>query len=79
MEQHLSPVNVELFVTQEANMNAYTYGYSEPYNIILTSGLVERLNEAEIQAVIGHELGHIYFGHVRLTNLMGGLAVLSAV
>jgi len=70
---YLPPVTVELFITQNPSMNAFTYGYSEPYNIILTSGLVERLNEAEIQAVIGHELGHIYFGHVRLTNLMSGL------
>jgi Zn-dependent protease with chaperone function len=70
---HLPAVKVELFVTQNPTMNAFTYGYSEPYNILLTSGLVERLNEPEIQAIIGHELGHIYFGHVRLTNLMTGL------
>lgn len=69
----LPPVSVELFVTQNPRMNAFTFGYSEPYSIILTSGLVERLNEAEIQAVIGHELGHIYFGHVRLISLMSGL------
>jgi len=70
---HLPPVAVELFVAQNPSMNAYTYGYSEPYVVILTSGLVERLDETEIQAIIGHELGHIYFGHVRFTNLMNGL------
>jgi Zn-dependent protease with chaperone function len=72
-QANLPPVVVELFVTQNPAMNAFTYGYSDPYNIILTSGLVERLNDAEIQAVIGHEMGHIHFGHVRFTNLMNGL------
>ena len=54
-------------------MNAYTFGYEEPYTIVLTSGLVERLTPVEIQAVIGHELGHIHLGHVQLINLMSGL------
>lgn len=72
-QSNLPDVRVELFVSQNPVMNAYTFGYSEPYSIILTSGLVERLSPAEIQAVIGHELGHILYGHVRLTSLMSGL------
>lgn len=72
-QNNLPPVGMELFVTQNPMMNAFTFGYVEPYSVILTSGLVERLSVAEIQAVIGHELGHILYGHVRLTNLMTGL------
>ena len=69
---HLPAVDVELFVTQEANMNAHAFGYEEPYSIVLTSGLVKDLHPAEIQAVIGHELGHIYYGHSRLISMMAG-------
>jgi Zn-dependent protease with chaperone function len=67
----LRPVKVNLFVTQNPVLNAYTFGYREPYTIVLTSGLVEKLTPEEIQAVIGHELGHIHFNHVVLINLMG--------
>jgi len=70
-QKGLSPVKVNLFVTQNPVLNAYTFGYREPYTIVLTSALVEKLTPEEIQAVIGHELGHIHFNHVVLINLMG--------
>lgn len=40
--------------------NAFTYG-QVPSNarLILTRGLIEQLNEGELEAVVGHELGHI--------------------
>jgi len=72
-QRHLSPMKVELFVTQNPVLNAYTFGYGEPYTIILTSALVERLTPKEIQAVIGHELGHVHLGHASLISLMSGL------
>lgn len=72
-QAQLPQVKVNLFVTQNPVMNAFTFGYQEPYTIVLTSGLVEKMTPQEIQAVIGHELGHVLFGHVRLTSLMGGL------
>jgi len=67
----LPPVKVNLFVTQNPVMNAFTFGYREPYTIVVTSGLVEKMTLDEIQAVIGHELGHIHFNHVVLINIMG--------
>ncbi|RPI34795.1 MAG: hypothetical protein EHM70_01685 [Chloroflexota bacterium] len=66
----LPPVKVNLFVLQNPSMNAYTFGYNEPYTIVLTSGLVERLEPDELQAVIGHEIGHILFGHVTIISIM---------
>ncbi len=72
-QQELPPVQVNLFVAQNPTLNAFTFGYQEPYSVVLTSALVEKMQPGEIQAVIGHELGHILFGHVRLVNLMGGM------
>jgi Zn-dependent protease with chaperone function len=69
-QRYTPPVEVSLFVIQDPSMNAFTFGYDAPYSIVLHSGLVEKLNKEEIQAVIGHELGHILFGHTKLLNLM---------
>ena len=71
--QQLPPAQINLFVAQDPNMNAFTFGYDAPYSVVLTSGLVERLDEAEIKAVLGHEIGHVLFGHTRLINMMTGL------
>jgi Zn-dependent protease with chaperone function len=73
-QTHLPPLRVHLLVIQNPMLNAFAFGFEEPYTIVLTSDLVERLTPQEIQAVIAHELGHIHFGHVRLTSLMGGMS-----
>ena len=70
-QSNLPSVKINLFITQNPVMNAYTFGLSEPFNIVLTSALVEKTTPDEIQAVIGHELGHIHFHHVLLINLVG--------
>ena len=72
-KRHLPEVKVNLLVTQNPSMNAFAFGFDEPYSIVLTSGLVEKFTPDEIQAVIGHEMGHILFEHVRLTSLMSGI------
>src|SRR2546421_6153135 len=53
----------ELYVAQNPLPNAWTSGHVHPY-IIITSGLLDLMNEDEILAVIAHELGHIKSGHV---------------
>ena len=53
----------ELYVAHNPLPNAMTSGHTHPY-IIVTSGLLDLMNEDEILAVIGHELGHIKSGHV---------------
>lgn len=58
----------EMYVTMDPVPNAYTYGHTRPF-IVLTSGLIDLLDEQERLFVIGHELGHIKCGHVLYTVL----------
>ncbi|MFD6150972.1 M48 family metallopeptidase [Streptomyces sp. NPDC060243] len=51
-----------LFVTQDPRPQAMCVGMDEPV-IVLTTGLVELLDEEEMRAVIGHEVGHALSGH----------------
>jgi Zn-dependent protease with chaperone function len=52
-----------LYIAQNPTLNAMTVGSQNPY-IVLTSRLVEVLDADELQAVIGHEVGHILSSHV---------------
>ncbi len=63
----------EMYVNMDPVPNAYTYGHTRPF-IVLTSGLVDMLDEQERMFVIGHELGHIKYGHVLYTVLAENLA-----
>ena len=59
------PIN--LFVHADASINASAI-YSHdglPHMIVLTSSLIERMADAEIAFVFGHEIGHIHFQHYR--------------
>jgi heat shock protein HtpX len=48
-------------------LNAFATGLNEKqYAITVTTGLIQRLDDAEIEAVLGHELTHIRNGDVRL-------------
>ncbi|GHO90947.1 hypothetical protein KSF_009950 [Reticulibacter mediterranei] len=53
----------ELYVAQHPVPNAYTSGHDHPY-IVVTTGLLDLMNQDEVLAVIAHELGHIKSGHV---------------
>jgi heat shock protein HtpX len=48
-------------------LNAFATGMNEKqYSITITSGLLNRLNDAEVESVLGHELTHIRNGDVRM-------------
>ncbi|MBI3436164.1 MAG: M48 family metallopeptidase [Proteobacteria bacterium] len=48
-------------------LNAFATGMNEKqYAITVTSGLLDRLDDAETEAVLGHELSHIRNGDVRM-------------
>ncbi|MEU5422226.1 M48 family metallopeptidase [Streptomyces sp. NPDC001407] len=82
-----------MYVTQDPQPNAMCIGLDEPI-IVVSTGLVELLDEEEMRAVVGHEVGHALSGHavyrtilLFLTNFalkiawipLGNLAVMAIV
>ncbi|MDJ0774613.1 MAG: M48 family metalloprotease [Mastigocoleus sp. MO_167.B18] len=60
----------QLFVLQESAPFAYSYGnLSRTARIVVTQGLLDQLENDEIAAVYGMELGHITYGDIGLTSL----------
>jgi Zn-dependent protease with chaperone function len=51
-----------MYVTQDPKPNAMCVGLDEPI-IVVTTGLVELMDEEEMRAVLGHEVGHALSGH----------------
>src|SRR6202051_852557 len=57
----------KLKVMESDALNAFATGMSpKQYSITVTTGLINRLNDAEIESVLGHELTHIRNGDVRM-------------
>jgi heat shock protein HtpX len=57
----------KLKVMDSEALNAFATGLNEKqYSITVTSGLLGRLNDAEIESVLSHELTHIRNGDVRM-------------
>ena len=56
-----------LRITDDDALNAFATGLNDKqYSITVTRGLMERLDDAELEAVLGHELTHIRNGDVRM-------------
>lgn len=69
-----------VFIIEADYMNAFASGYSEKSAMIaITKGLLEKLNRAEIQAVMAHELSHIRHLDIRLTLMASVLANLMLI
>ena len=57
----------KLKVMDDDALNAFATGMNEKqYSITVTSGLLKRLDDPEVEAVLGHELTHIRNGDVRM-------------
>jgi heat shock protein HtpX len=56
-----------LRIAEEPALNAFATGLNpKQYSITVTRGLMDRLDDAELEAVLGHELTHIRNGDVRM-------------
>src|SRR5258708_4862245 len=65
----------KLKIMETPALNAFASGMNEKqYSVTVTTGLIAALDDAEIEAVLGHELTHIRNGDVRLL----GVAVIMA-
>jgi heat shock protein HtpX len=56
-----------LRIADDGALNAFATGLNQKqYSITVTRGLINTLNDAELEAVLGHELTHIRNGDVRM-------------
>ncbi|HEY3905209.1 MAG TPA: M48 family metallopeptidase [Streptosporangiaceae bacterium] len=67
----------ELFITQDPTVNAMALGTDKPF-IVMTTGLVDLMDEDEARFVVGHELGHVLSGHSVYRTMLYALIALAA-
>lgn len=72
--ERIQPGEVDIFVAPSRQLNAYTFGISEPKAVVLYSSLLHIMDQDELSFILGHELGHIRLGHTWLNSLIGGMA-----
>lgn len=59
--------NPKIYVIKDESLNAFATGRNPEHSIIaLTTGIIDKLNKRELEAVISHELGHIANYDIRL-------------
>src|SRR5215213_2301789 len=70
----------ELYVSQSPIINGQAIGIDKPF-IVLTTAAVEKLDDEELRAMLGHEIGHVRSGHavyrtimILLTNLAASIS-----
>src|SRR6202011_4323701 len=57
----------KLKLIEDDSLNAFATGMNDrQYSITVTSGLINNMDDAEIESVLGHELTHIRNGDVRM-------------
>ena len=70
----------KVFIIEADYMNAFASGYSEKSAMVaITRGLLEKLDRAELQAVMAHELSHIRHLDIKLTltaSLLANLTIM---
>ena len=59
----------ELYIAQTPVLNASAVGVQNPF-IVLNSSTLEALNDQELLAILGHEIGHCVSGHVLYKTLL---------
>lgn len=65
----------KVFMIEANYMNAFASGYSEKSAMVaITRGLMEKLDRAEMQAVMAHELSHVRHHDIKLNLMVGVLS-----
>ena len=65
----------KVYLIEADYMNAFASGYSEKSAMVaITRGLIQKLNRAELQAVMAHELSHVRHMDIKLTLMASVLA-----
>ena len=67
----------ELFITQDPMVQAMAVGMDKPF-VVITSGMVDLMDEDEIRFVIGHDLGHVLSGHSVYRTMLYAMIALAA-
>jgi heat shock protein HtpX len=69
-----------IWIVPDAAPNAFATGVqSEDAHLAVTQGLLDTLNREQLQAVVGHEMGHIVNLDVRLMTLLTALVGIVAL
>jgi Zn-dependent protease with chaperone function len=76
--QKLQPGAVDIYLVKQNQLNAYTFGISEPKALVLYTPMVKVMGPGELAFVIGHEMGHVALGHTWLNTILGGMAGIPA-
>jgi heat shock protein HtpX len=64
----------EVWVYDSPDPNAFATGPSKNNSMVAVStGLLQNLKEDEVQAVLAHEMGHVYNGDMFTTTILAGL------
>lgn len=65
----------KVYLIEADYMNAFASGYSEKSAMVaITRGLIDKLDRAELQAVMAHELSHIRHHDIKLTLMVAVLS-----
>ncbi|HEY5447739.1 MAG TPA: M48 family metallopeptidase [Polyangia bacterium] len=69
-----------IYIVPDADPNAFATGWNEESSsIVVTEGLLQMCSRDELQAVIGHEMGHIKNLDIRLMTLLAALVGVAAL
>ena len=64
----------KVYVTEDSAPNAFATGRDPVHaSVVVTRGLLDKLDREELQGVIGHELSHVQNYDIRYTLLVGVL------
>jgi Zn-dependent protease with chaperone function len=59
----------ELYVSQDPMIHGQAIGMDKPF-IVITTGAVDKLDDEELRALLGHEVGHVRSGHAVYKTIM---------